>query len=113
MRTAVATLAVPAQLVAEALPAGAPVDEQVLELDETPQVAAELGVAPAGPLPHLAPAEADLRALQVLAPAALRDQLVKQQDRRRVCGGSSSSERPRTSWARRLATSTSEGVTSM
>src|SRR5690349_1029886 len=66
-------LAVPHQLVDVALPAGAAVDEEVLEVLEALEVHVQLRLAPAGQLAHFTPREAVLGGLDRQPPRDLDD----------------------------------------
>ena len=67
-------------------------------LHQAVEVDLELGVAPAGVLPHLAPGEAKGRCVDLLGLAlGARPSRRRSSRKRRVCGGSSSSVLPRAS----------------
>jgi hypothetical protein len=78
---ALLALAVPEQLVDEALAGAAAVDEHVLERGELFEMRAHGEVRPARVLAHLAPREAHVRAVQALRLGALGHQAVEEAEK--------------------------------
>ncbi len=99
MRRIALGLTVEHELVLEELSTTATMHQEVFQLSETCEMDLQLRITPEGVLAHLTAAKAILRTADLLRRTVRFDHVHDEPRSRRVCGGSSSSVRPSTSWA--------------